>query len=149
MSRKLEGHRIAHKELDDPVLGTAKTGRISEVVVLEKQDLIIATYDDGTEAIFDRREIVDLGPKGNTNITPVLLKPRHYVALFKRPRPAFALAIAIIMTITMVLETQKNGIHYFLLLGYLVAVLIFAVIVSRVASMSRLRASGTRTLHDQ
>ena len=140
---------MAHKELDDDVLGTAKTGEIKEVVVLEGHELIVATYDDGTEVAFDRREVVDLGPANNTNTTPVLLKPRHYLALFKRPLPVLMVLIAICLTGLMAIDISVNGIGPFNLIAYMFLLALFAYYISRSTKSRKMIAAEQETQRGQ
>lgn len=76
MSRFDRGHRIAHRELDEPS-GGARTGVVEEVIGEEKPRLVVARFEEtGEHEAFDERELVDLGSKKLSD-GPVILHPRH------------------------------------------------------------------------
>jgi hypothetical protein len=92
------GDRIAHKSLDDS-LGGAKSGVAKEVIDDKESRLIIAEFE-GEEIPegFDQRELVNLG-KANRSSGPVLLYPRHFLALLRKWPVSLALVVAFILLI--------------------------------------------------
>lgn len=83
MSKVSQGHRVAHRELDEQV-GAAKAGVVEEVIGEEEPRLVVARFEDtGAHEAFDERELVDLGAAPLSE-GPVILRPRHLLALARR-----------------------------------------------------------------
>lgn len=102
------GHRVAHRHLDDPRLGTARVGVATETFDDDSKQLVAARFEDvegSHEEAFLREELVDLGPAGLSR-GPVLLYPRHLWALLRRPSmvAAMLLALALGVVISVVAE---------------------------------------------
>lgn len=104
---KLKGHRVAHREMDDEVLGSAKAGTVKDVIDLDNQSLLATRFDDGEETILDRREVIDLGRKGSNNQTPVILRRSHLAALVRKPITLLSLTLMIsCLGLVMILMTR-------------------------------------------
>lgn len=108
MSKVSQGHRVAHRELDEK-RGAAKSGVVEEVIGEEEPRLVVARFEDtDTHEAFDERELVDLGRAGLSE-GPVILHPRHLLALARR-RPVIlsvlfvVAAVAAIAVISLVYE---------------------------------------------
>lgn len=94
-----KGARVAHNGLDNKD-GAAKTGVVVEVIGDDESGLVVGRWDGEKELVaFDRREIVHLVGGAESNFGPVILKPRHMVAMFKRPRTLIALLVTMIIAI--------------------------------------------------
>ena len=95
VSRIREGHRIAHRDLDEEG-GGAKSGVVEEVIGEEKPRLVVARFEDtGEHEAYDERELVDLG-SAKLSEGPVILHPRHIRQLlrFESVRFAFLFLVA-------------------------------------------------------
>jgi CHASE2 domain-containing sensor protein len=111
---------------------------VREIVNLGNQDLVVAEYDDGTETIFDRREIVDLGPEGNTNITPVILNRRHLSAALRQRLASLALILAFVIGISLAFHLSWIGLTPATLTMAVAVVAAYAWVMSRILTVKRI-----------